>query len=135
MTYSAMVSTQDFDSWGLGSNPSRSTMKKVFTFIKDIDNKWYVDLPDWEGTREDLEMVMGADIMLDILAQGETLIQVKITETNFPDSKFTLTYLRDGGEESGAYYRFDKYDISFEIWLCNVTEFVFGSFPKKLYCK
>jgi hypothetical protein len=136
MTYSVMVSTQDFDSWGLGSNPSRSTMKTIFTFIKEPDNRWFVDLPDWEGDKEQLEMVCGADIMLDILAQGQTLIQVKIDQANFPDSKFVLKYLRDGQEEGGAYYNCEMYSqSSFEIWLCDVTKFVFGHFPKKLYCK
>ena len=43
-------------------------MTRKFKFYKEEDNRWFVDLPEWEGDKEDLEMVMGADILLEILS-------------------------------------------------------------------
>ena len=40
---------------------------KNLKFKKEEDNKWYIDLTEWTGDKADLEMVAGADILLDIL--------------------------------------------------------------------
>jgi hypothetical protein len=39
---------------------------KTFKFEKEKDNRWYIILPEWTGEKEELEMVCGADSMLDI---------------------------------------------------------------------
>lgn len=102
-----------------------------FNFEKDPDGRWYIILPEWVGDREELEMVMGADTMLDILAQGENLVNVSISETPFKDAKFILTI--KNYEAGGANYLLTSKLHNFEIWLCHVTTFVFGFFPKILY--
>lgn len=28
-----------------------------------VDGRWYIVLPEWTGNKEDLEMVLGADIL------------------------------------------------------------------------
>ncbi len=43
-------------------------------FEKEENNNWYVVLPEWEGSKEELQMVSGADTMLDIIAQGNTTV-------------------------------------------------------------
>ena len=43
---------------------------RLFRFYRD-DIGWFVDLPEWEGERWELQMVMGADSFLDVLSQGE----------------------------------------------------------------
>ncbi len=40
---------------------------KRLRFYKEEDHRWYVDLHEWNGSKEELEMVMGADIMLDYM--------------------------------------------------------------------
>lgn len=43
---------------------------KVHRFVRE-DNSWYIDLPEYieqGGSKGDLEMVSGADTMLDIIA-------------------------------------------------------------------
>jgi len=34
-------------------------------FYKETTGEWYIDLPDYPGPKEDLQMVLGADKMLD----------------------------------------------------------------------
>jgi hypothetical protein len=106
---------------------------KHYNFEKDSDSRWYIILPEWEGSRDDLEMVDGADLMLDILSQGERFITVGISTDpiNNPDFILTLT----GEAYEGAYYDLIGEHHQFDVWLCFVTKFVFGEFPKKLYIK
>lgn len=55
-------------------------MYKYLTFVKDLDGRWFVELPDYQGDRCDLEMVMGADNMLESLAQGDTEIRLRVSD-------------------------------------------------------
>ena len=41
--------------------------KMELTFEKWEDGRWFVVLPDYDGDQEDLEMVDGADKLLDVL--------------------------------------------------------------------
>lgn len=114
------------------------------TFYREWDGRWYVDLPDFPGEQAELEMVLGADSMLDIYAQGENRINLTI----FLDEQEALinkgvdrfdTFIKDKEDiESGAIYVTKKvngiaYKEDFLIWLCDVTKWVFGNFPDKLF--
>lgn len=106
---------------------------RTFKFEKEQDNRWYVVLPEWEGDKEYLEMVCGADVMLDIVAQGEWHTYLTISDKKFDNPRFTLTFNRD--EADGGWYNLKSDMHEFEVWLCHVTKFVFdGSLPKILYC-
>lgn len=113
-----------------------------FKFYKEETGRWYVDLPEWEGERAELEMVMGADSFLEILSQGENEVYVTLSDTEFPNAE-RLRLLDLGRIEgielgSGAWYSLTSYkDIPYDIemWLCDVTNFVFGGFPKVIYFK
>lgn len=124
-------------------------------FYKTEENDWYVDLPNWEGEISDLQMVCGADTMLDILAQGDDIIwlDLQIPSDRRPSImndgdrplKATLTleaicadeakYLSDSIPASGAIYQCNMPNISVPVpvWLCDVTKFVFGKFPEFIY--
>ena len=52
-------------------------MEKIVRFFKQ-DNKWYADIPN--HTLEDNEMVMGADIALEYLAEGRTELFITLTD-------------------------------------------------------
>jgi len=98
-----------------------------FLFYKE-DNRWYVDLPEWEGSKEDLEMVEGADLLLEILSNGNSDVTVKFTDEPTPFPEFhTLTHIGDG------YYNNNAWHGPSTIWLCHVTEFVIGKYPKFIY--
>lgn len=103
------------------------------TFTKEND-RWFAEVPEWTGDREELEMVCGADTMLDIISQGRSQITLNISETPFEDTQFTLTINREDG--GGAWYNVLNENIIPEIWLCHVTKFVFdGRLPEKLFVK
>jgi hypothetical protein len=106
---------------------------KTFKFEKEKDNRWYIILPEWTGEKEELEMVCGADSMLDILAQGDYYVYVTISDKEFTGYNFILTlYKEDGG---GGWYTLKGNIYEFDLWLCHVTKFIFdGSLPKVLYC-
>lgn len=119
---------------------------KHLNFIKEFETgRWYIDLPQWDGNKEDLEMVSGADTLLDYLAirkisnniyESENNVTLLVNENSFNHSdKLILTRLADE-LGNGAYYNVemkDYFDDIFEIWLCDVTKFVFGYFPKVIY--
>jgi hypothetical protein len=68
-------------------------MIRRFKFYKEEDNRWFVDLPEWEGEKD------------------------------------------DHNESSEGYYNNDAWHGPSTIWLCSVTEFVFGKYPEKIYYK
>lgn len=107
---------------------------KCYKFIKEAGDRWYIDLPNWEGSKDELEMVEGADILLDIIAQDESIVDVTISTSYFPEAEFTLDFRRI--DSAGAWYQVKGQFHTFEAWLCEVTKFIFGNFPNKLYiCK
>ena len=114
---------------------------KSYRFYKDEDG-WFVDLPQWEGEKWELQMVEGADTFCDILAQGENEIYVTLSTEPFDGCDvLDLIYLgRLEGPEmgGGAWYTLERYaNVEFDLsmWLCDVTKYVFGDFPKQIYFK
>jgi len=107
-----------------------------YRFYKEVNN-WYVDLPSWEGSKSDLLMIGGADTMLDILSDNGTQVLTLISRTNFEGASelnFVKSAIEDIGE--GSYYNFEKHNgetINLSVFLCDVTLFVFGEFPKQLF--
>ncbi len=115
---------------------------RTFVFYKEISGRWYVDLPEWEGSKDDLEMIAGADSFLEILSQGEDEICVTLSVLDF-DGSSKLDLIKPGRIEGwemgeGSWYRLNNYigiDYELDMWLCDVTKFVFGDFPKTIYFK
>ena len=66
-------------------------MIRRFKFYKEDDNRWFVELPEWDGEKDDLEMVMGADILLDVLSGNSDYCYVTFGDEPFEESK-TLSY-------------------------------------------
>jgi hypothetical protein len=115
-------------------------MTRQFKFYKEDTGRWYVDLPEWEGVQADLEMVAGADMFLEILAQGEDVVHVTLSDEEIEGSEkleFKYPGTLEGWElGEGAWYKLVSYmglDYQLDMWLCDVTKFVFGSFPKVIY--
>lgn len=104
---------------------------KDFKFVNE-EGRWFVELDNWQGDRGDLEMVLGADTMLDILAQGEGEVDVTLSEEKTP---CRMTLSKNSEDEFGALYILTSEDslFDFSVWLCPVTVFVFGYYPEKLY--
>ena len=100
-------------------------------------NGWYVQLPNYEGHVSDLEMVAGADTLCELIANDLTEITVTVSDkpfehVNFSTKKLQLEFINSTGEE-GANYRLES--LKLDVWLCNVTKYVFGNFPATIYIK
>jgi hypothetical protein len=104
---------------------------KKYTFNKEQGN-WYIDLPNWEGTKAELQMVAGADTLLDKLSNYGTTVDVTIsTEKKSIDGFQTLKRIIQT-PPNGCVYHLGIVPV----WLCNVTKFVFdGAFPKQIQFK
>jgi hypothetical protein len=110
-------------------------MRSNFTFELE-DKRWYVVLPEWEGDRGELEMVAGADVMLDILADGNSTVTLELSVEPKP---CCLTLFFDREDGGGGWYSLAtnsdnvKFENIHEIWLCHVTKFVFGELPSRIF--
>lgn len=118
-------------------------MKKEVTFFKQ-DGKWYADVPN--HTLEENEMVMGADIALELLSADYNAITLHLTDEEPND--YQLAFKMTEHDEYGAYYAVSGplYNLYLNlfgdsqpellantIWICNVTHDVFGEHPNTIY--
>lgn len=97
-------------------------------FEKD-NTGWYIILPEWKGPRSSLAMVAGADTLLDELSSGGNFISLNISLEQ-KDNYLRLTKVKN------CWFNGADYVVSStgkKVWLCNVTKFVFGNFPKDIY--
>lgn len=106
----------------------------VFEFEKEDNGKWYAIIPEWPYDHEELEMVEGADELLDCLTEDGRLVSLEV-ETEEPAIGKFLTYnLIDHDDYGGTYASEDSRAAIPRIWLCNVAHFVFdGEHPETLY--
>lgn len=114
---------------------------KTYTFEKNEAGKWFVVLPEfleiYPGHEGELQMVFGADTMLDIMSQGENVVHLTLSLEEFEGCD-VLNKLHNTPDVGGAMYIMPKYqgfEYNLEMWLCGVTEFVFGHMPEKIYLK
>jgi hypothetical protein len=115
-------------------------MVTILPFYRDVTKRWYFDFPDYESyglTIDDLEMVEGADKLLDHIAgQFRDRVYLKVSDTQVLNNK--LTFLGNS-EMSGADYGIDTYKGTLVpencriIWLCDVTLVVWPQFPKLIF--
>jgi hypothetical protein len=103
--------------------------KNAYRFNKE-DGKWYIDLPDWTGTKGELQMVGGADTLLDHLSNnGDTVLVDLSTDKECPEGFETLKKIVRTPPNGCLYHL----GLS-PVWLCDVTKFVFdGVFPKRIH--
>jgi predicted metalloenzyme YecM len=99
-----------------------------FDFYKTDENRWYVNLPDYPGSIDELEMVAGADVMLDILSKHGNHISLNVTENG--NGEIYLKYKPESGE---GIYEAHIYGNEFMIWLCEVMLYVYGYYPQNLF--
>lgn len=99
-------------------------------FVK-LAEKWFIDIP-WIGDVNDLQMVSGADSLLDILSKGSK--EFNCTVSTLLMNKQWLAHLEKISEdEIGADYQAYSDYISTPVWLCNVTKHLFEIFPDNFY--
>ena len=104
-------------------------------FYRSKEELWYVDMPGWQGSIDALEMVQGADELLDHLCQHtgkDVHLQVSIRE--FDECEKLLKIQNDvvGG---GAYYAYATETAPKILWLCSVSNWYFGDHPDVIFFK
>lgn len=105
-------------------------MTRQIEFERDPDGRWFAVIPEWTGDRWELEMVCGADLLVGILANEWDRVTVRFSTQPFENCK-TLTH--DLTQSDLGWYSNDAWHGPSTIWLCHVTEFVFGEYPEKIY--
>lgn len=110
-------------------------MENRLRFFKK-DGIWYADVEN--HTLEENEMVMGADMMCEMLSNNGDELYLTFTDEKIDD--VSITFKRSGHGYDGAYYTVERSEFPFinegyEIWLCNVTHDVLGEHPEYLYIK
>ena len=105
----------------------------IHRFYKDSQG-WFIDLPNWIGTKAQLAMVEGADIFLDNISDHTSEVYVEMSTQEMKGNQYQLKKYMDC--QDGAMYSYVNSNEDIDaMWLCGVTEFVFGSMPDKIYCR
>ncbi len=112
-------------------------MKRTFRFYKTPSKEWFVDLPEWPGDIGELQMVEGADTFLDMLSDNANGCLVEMTDEKANDREvLKLVHIRETNLGSGGDYLLELYKgkpVHHKLWLCGVTEFVFGKMPQEIW--
>lgn len=83
-------------------------------------------------------MVEGADVMLDVMSGNADKVSLIISRDQFEGSDtLQLTEVCDPVIGGGMYLlpEFEGKNINQQMWLCAVTEFVFGDLPETIFVK
>lgn len=123
-----------------GHNVFKSISMKVYRFIKE-DDKWFMDLPQFieaGGNKADLQMVEGADTMLDLMAENKNEVKLRLSQDEIPEADLLELKERCDPSVGGGYYIMDVYEgrkVELLMWLCGVTEWVFGELPERIFVR
>ncbi len=103
------------------------------SFTKE-DSKWYVCFSDWGFKKSQLEMVSGANVMLDKMAGDELEVHLTVKipkdKSQHFDDCIECNKVDQLGLKYGATYKTNYGD---EFWICPVTLFVLGRYPEVMY--
>lgn len=106
--------------------------------------RWFYDFPHWGFAHDYLEMVAGADQLCELYANGKNELNINIIATNKQlqnDEKklydeFVAETLPNDIPWDAKYIYGRTYKCQdIEMWICPVTLFVLGRYPKYLYIK
>lgn len=107
-------------------------------FNHEEDGGWYIDYPNWPFDHHNLLMVAGADKLCDFLSDDGKFTYVSVIPASKKEEHegyFELAQL-DKGLTSGSTYQVNHLEgFKGTIWICPVTLFVLGEYPKYIYIK
>ena len=113
---------------------------------------WYYDFPHWGFDKHNLLMISGADKLCELYAKGKDEVTVEIIASKKKQDLPTQLYdefvaqdiIIDGMTHQGKFInsQLDKllYGRTYQkdhttMWICPVTLFVLGRYPKHIYIK
>ena len=111
-------------------------------FNKDKYGFWFVDFPNWPFSHDNLAMVSGADKMLELLSDGDLFVRVSVIPAKkkgqhdgYIELEQTEHSLFGGSTYQVKYEPFSQRFKRDTLWICPVTLFVLGRYPKFIYVK
>lgn len=107
-------------------------------FNHEEDGLWYIDYPNWKFEHHNLLMVEGADKLCAFLSDNNkvTKVLVRPSKTKHTHSGyFELERLKHSLTGGATYQVNDLEGFTDNIWICPVTLFVLGEYPKYIYVK
>ena len=111
-------------------------------FNKDNYGFWFVDFPNWPISHDNLAMVSGADKMLELLSDGNLFVKVSVIPAKkkgqhdgYIELEQTEHSLFGGSTYQVKYEPFKERFKRDTLWICPVTLFVLGRYPKFIYVK
>ena len=113
---------------------------KQYQFSKTA-GEWFIDLPEYleaGGNITNLQMVEGADTMLDIIAGAANKVVLSIAKEKFEGADVLVLKEKADPIKGGGYYflaQFENKPVNLDMWLCDVTEFVLGDIPQQIYLR
>lgn len=108
-------------------------------FNRETDGGWFIDLPEWQGAHAQLAMVAGADALLEFVGNGQPRVEVQVVKSQETlteldnDKRFFRCDLLNSSTAGGATYDVRLAGFNRTMWLCPVTLFVLGEYPRHLY--
>lgn len=118
--------------------------KYKLSFIKEENSCWYIDLPEWTGEHDDLTMVSGSDLLLDYLLlqnNNDDVVDIELVKTSTKlneyenNQEYFFLERKNMSTDDGATYKVYLNNFEFDIWICPVTLFVLGEYPRYMYIK
>jgi hypothetical protein len=107
-------------------------------FNHEEDGCWYIDYPEWPFDHHNLMMVAGADKLCDLLSDDDRFAYVNVVPSNkrIEMPGYACLVQCEHSLTGGSTYMVTNLP-GFEraIWLCPVTLFVLGKYPKYIYIK
>lgn len=113
------------------------------SFTKESNGRWYVDFQNWPLSHDNLEMVAGADDLLDILNNGTNHVSLQVYTKRPKDYDIELKKVHSALTK-GAFYTVETPLNGWEksnsvrrkqLWLCPVTLTVLGQYPQQIFFK
>jgi len=113
-------------------------------FYKDPDGRWFIDLPEYIqaglGDKSNLEMVAGADRLLDMVSKNTNEVTIRFSSEPFENYNYKLERSSDYGydteldpeDDPGGWYTVKS--LKMNLWLCPVTLYLFdGIYPSNIF--
>lgn len=112
--------------------------KYVLQFNHEEDGLWYVDFPNWPFDHHNLLMVAGADELCAYLSDDDKIARVEVVPSNEERDmpgwvKLVQTEHSMTGGSTYEVHNLEGFER--DIWLCPVTLFVLGKYPKFMYIR
>ena len=107
-------------------------------FNHEEDGLWYVDFPNWPFDHHNLLMVAGADEMCAFLSDDDvtTEVLVRPSKKRLELDGYAELVQTEHSLTGGSTYEVRNLEgFDRDIWLCPVTLFVLGHYPKYMYVK